>query len=509
MPYEVTDPYNHGTILDSSPFTHYYMQQQAHKQAKAEALDKYNQDLMKNVTPAGMRTQDVGGFTEKVNNWIKSGIANKAAINNPAIDNGKARNEFYSAHQDLLGDIAKSKNQAEIDKQFAALKNDPEKLRRLKASVIQQKQQSDLPIYHQGYKPFDMSSVEYGAAPFDVKRQDELDKAATEGFIPSEDKSLVGVSKVDPLKDVYNITKSHSPENVKVGALRYVSAYQGDPSFKEHIDDLAENLTPKKNIVGEVQISPELVQLQKGFEKYYPDKHIINPDGTMNHDNLAAAYGIQRLTTTSTIPKEEINITRQDAAKKKIKMAEMQFAHSLQNGDKKEQELNLEKYVSGLEDAAKSSGNVNLIGTDNLTADDMKSGGFPVNLSKDVASALVVQANGKAVKPDATILLPDGTWQAVVYKRTNPSTTVVKDKDNNKTTRNVPSEIVMKNGKPEVEAMQSYTREQVKANINKFFAGKIPNQVVQKKGEAIAPKPAQQGSTTIQTKSGKKLIIVE
>lgn len=357
MAYEVEDPYNHGTVLKSEPFMSYYMQQESHKKAKEEALSKYNDDLIKNVTPTGMRSKDVPKFTENVNKWIEYGMQNKKAIDNPALDGGKARNEFYRTHQDLLGKTAMSKNQWQEDKDFAAQKNNPDNFRRITPETLQKKSLSDLPIWDERYTPFSTATdFNLGAKPFDTKMSGELDKVATEGLVVKPERAFVGQSKNDPMKDTYKFTYKHSPENMKVGADRYASAYEADASFKDHIDNLAEDITPKKNMVGQVVVPKEAYELQDALQKVYPKMHIINPDGTVNKPLLAAAYGIRRLGAVAEEEKDEDNKDRIEKAQYRRSINLKQFEHDLKAKDEAKQGIFIDDHIKSLISNAKPNG---------------------------------------------------------------------------------------------------------------------------------------------------------
>jgi len=56
----IVNPYGAGNVrLDSTPYTNFFLRQEAQKRAKDEALDRYFMDMEKSVTPAGMRTVDI------------------------------------------------------------------------------------------------------------------------------------------------------------------------------------------------------------------------------------------------------------------------------------------------------------------------------------------------------------------------------------------------------------------------------------------------------------------
>jgi len=105
--------YTLGAVrFDARPIAQLQGQLLAKKAAKEEALDKYFQDLKMKINPAGMRTQDVPGFNQKLTNWISSGIANKSAI----AKGGLAQQEHLLKYQELLNDVEQSKQVGNLQK---------------------------------------------------------------------------------------------------------------------------------------------------------------------------------------------------------------------------------------------------------------------------------------------------------------------------------------------------------------------------------------------------------
>src|SRR5690242_15509022 len=143
-----TNIYSGGAVvLNTQPLATMYQQYAAHRQAKEDALDNYFRDLGKNITPAGMRSQDVPGLTQKTNQWQQFYQQNKSAILNPRLDNGKAYSEYMSRYQDQLAYIQQSKdalkttdelNKTRLNPQTSFILDDP--------TIIDQIHQHDLPI---------------------------------------------------------------------------------------------------------------------------------------------------------------------------------------------------------------------------------------------------------------------------------------------------------------------------------------------------------------------------
>ena len=70
MAVSTTNPWSAGAVVfDQRPFLAFYERQAARQQAKEDALDNYFRDLGKNVTSAGMRSQDVPVLLQKNKEW--------------------------------------------------------------------------------------------------------------------------------------------------------------------------------------------------------------------------------------------------------------------------------------------------------------------------------------------------------------------------------------------------------------------------------------------------------
>lgn len=97
------NPYSAGAIvLDTTPITQYYLNEEAKRQAKDEALEKYYQDEMSKLSSEGMRSEDLPVFSEKFNRLKQIWVENKDAIKNPAKDGFQKAQEYNRLRQELL-----------------------------------------------------------------------------------------------------------------------------------------------------------------------------------------------------------------------------------------------------------------------------------------------------------------------------------------------------------------------------------------------------------------------
>lgn len=160
-------------IFNSTPATNFYLQNQARKRARDEALTKYYADFTKSINPAGMRNQDIDGLMQKVNDMKKFYMQNAELIKNPTRDNGKAYSEYMSRYQDLLNYSTHSKNEAEAKKPFVSLLTKPEVRSRLGQNGFDYVHQTDLPINDPNHVDFDMShpSLDFSGKPITLDDQ--------------------------------------------------------------------------------------------------------------------------------------------------------------------------------------------------------------------------------------------------------------------------------------------------------------------------------------------------
>jgi len=61
-----------AVIFDSTPYTEFYIKEQQKELAKEEALDRYYQEEMSKISPAGMRADDLPVFNQKYNELKKT-----------------------------------------------------------------------------------------------------------------------------------------------------------------------------------------------------------------------------------------------------------------------------------------------------------------------------------------------------------------------------------------------------------------------------------------------------
>lgn len=237
-----SDIYSGGAVvLNTQPLASMYQQFVLQRKAKEDTLDNYFRDLGKNITPAGMRNQDVAGLTQKTNEWQTFYQQNKSAILNPRIDNGKAYSEYMGRYQDQLAHIQQSKdalkatdelNKTRLNPQTSFILDDP--------TIIDQIKLHDLPIGDQGRKAINISTLAVPPKPWDIKDREAYSKYLTAGLNMDE---IAGKMQFLPgFKTLTPITKQYSDDNLKVIGQRAMGAYDSDRSLQFQTNKLMKDV---------------------------------------------------------------------------------------------------------------------------------------------------------------------------------------------------------------------------------------------------------------------------
>lgn len=256
-----------------------------HKLAKDEALGQYYSKLENNINPAGVRQQDMDGWQKKLQDWQGFAVQNRKALLNPNIDGGKTVRQFGAMHQDLLGDIQKSKAAAANERAVQPLFLDPKKRSLTTNKDLEYGQRLGLSIYDpkhykdDGVTPIAPTDFSFNAPAYDVNKQRTTNVELTRGL---KQEKTYGKGKVNQaeLKDYVPFTLQHSKQNLKVIGDRMASLYgsgdQGDKSIQQYYDNFpADEATHAK--------------LDEAYKAVYPeDKEGIGTDTK----KLAMAHAI-------------------------------------------------------------------------------------------------------------------------------------------------------------------------------------------------------------------------
>lgn len=269
------NPFSAGAvILDSTPVTDYYLNQEAKKQAKDEALDKYYQDQLASVSSKGLRSQDMNIFADKFKNLQQLYMENKNAIKNPTKYGFEKAQEYNQKRQELMNLPALSKSEQEKENEINKLLADPTKRDLIDVPTLDKALQSHkLPLGSENRESLDLART-----PFLAKRLSPQEKTNyiknLYSFVGKEGKYGEG-KKIGNYKIETPYTEEFSTGNIlKVAEQAKLDAVS-NPSLrrtvKEDFDTLPE---------------AEKIKLANTYEKYFKKP-------MLNGEDVLAAQVIQ------------------------------------------------------------------------------------------------------------------------------------------------------------------------------------------------------------------------
>lgn len=242
MAVSTINPWSAGAVVfDTRPFQAFYERQMAHQQARQDALDNYFRDLGKNVTSAGMRSQDIPGLLSRQQQWQQFYQQNKSAILNPKLDGGQAYSNYMRGYQDQLAHINESKERQKTTEELGKLRfnkdssyvfDDP--------NVENDIEAHNLPIDDPRSKKLDMASMAIPPRPIDVKDREAYQKYLTGGLKPD---AIAGMPiNVGNYKIQTPITHSFSDKNLKVIGDRAMDMYDTDRRWRIDANNIMKDI---------------------------------------------------------------------------------------------------------------------------------------------------------------------------------------------------------------------------------------------------------------------------
>lgn len=232
MAVSTINPWAAGAIvLDQRPFLQFYERQMAREQAKQDSLENYFKDLGKNVTSAGMRSQDVPGLLQMNKAWQDHYIQNKSAILNPKLDNGKAYNEYMSGYQNQMALTNASKEaykkkeelgKLKFNKDFSYVFDDPEIINKIAAD--------DLPIGDPKRQAFDVTEAILPPKPIGIKEKADFAKYTIGELKPDEIRGRP--INIGNFQTQTPITYQYSDQNKKTIGQRAADVYDTDRNWR-------------------------------------------------------------------------------------------------------------------------------------------------------------------------------------------------------------------------------------------------------------------------------------
>lgn len=241
-----SNPYASGAVVfDSTPYTEFYIKEQQKEQAKDEALDRYFQDWDKSINPAGMRNVDTQDFLNLINENKGFYFKNKAAIKNPALDNGAAYNEWFARNKSALGLVAQSKDVASKEEQInRAIIQAKQKGLPITDRVVGDLEFFRQPIKSKNWRDFNPDNLDFQPKPFDPIRFTK-DIFGDIKF----DERLQSETKVPETKTIRRVYETAMPEQALSSVYsRAASSYKTSPSVKEFVDMTIQNPVEYKKL---------------------------------------------------------------------------------------------------------------------------------------------------------------------------------------------------------------------------------------------------------------------
>jgi hypothetical protein len=280
------NPYQAGAVVfDQKPYLAFYERQMAREQAKNDALENYFKDLNKNITSAGMRSQDVPTLLQKNKDWQEHYIQNKAAILNPKLDNGAAYSKYMNGYQDQLALANESKgaqkNAEEVgklkfNKDFSYVFDDP--------NIIDDIQHDALPIGHPERKSLDVNSIVVPPKPIGTKEREEFSKYVVGEIKP--DKIRGNTVDVGNFQTQTPVTHQYSDQNKIIFGQKASDIYDTDKSWRVEANKMFK----------ELQHDPvQYQQLNNIYKRYYGNeidspKEAFMAKTILDHDIKSIEY---------------------------------------------------------------------------------------------------------------------------------------------------------------------------------------------------------------------------
>lgn len=235
-----SNPYGGGAVIfDSTPYVDFYVKQQMQEKAKDEALDKYFMDWDKSINPAGMRNVDTQDFMNLINENKGYYFKNKAAIKNPALDNGAAYNEWFGRNKAAMGLISQSKDLAGkeelINKNILQAK---QKGLPITERVVEDLEFFRKPLKSKDWRDFNADNLDFQPKPFDAIKftKDIFGDVKFSERQQGQDQRLPETKQIKRVFETYI-----SDENLPTIKSRAAAAYKTSPSVKEYIDQVSQD----------------------------------------------------------------------------------------------------------------------------------------------------------------------------------------------------------------------------------------------------------------------------
>ena len=244
--------YSGGAVtLDVSPYTNFVIQTKQRQQAQDDALYKYFGDLGKNVTPAGMHSNDISDLMAKKNEWQAFSMQNKKAIARPSLDKGAAYQKSMAMYNDMLAHAAESREKVKAIAGIASIYKDPAKRALLTEKTLSDIQRGEKPVSDADYQRIDPTAINYNPKPFGVLEQGQL-SALLNRFKGNEE--VDGAPEKIPGTNQEKIRYKTKFNPDQLAGMQNIGAslYHNNPSFREMVNGEADPLSNNYSPLNEV-----------------------------------------------------------------------------------------------------------------------------------------------------------------------------------------------------------------------------------------------------------------
>lgn len=230
--------FNGGAVtLNSQPYAAAYQQSLQRKQAQDDTLMRYFGDLGKNLTPAGMHSNDVNDLMQKKNAWQQYVMQNKDNYLHPSKDNGKAYTQAMSMYNDAMSLAQQSKDKVKNLAEVKGIFTDPTKRSLMTEQTLRDLEQGEKPIGDPDYKPIDITHINYNPKPWNIRDQSALVNEV------SKYKGTEGaptITKDAPNKQLIFSYPNKFEDKDLLGMHNLGSSlYGSNPGFKNIVDNLS------------------------------------------------------------------------------------------------------------------------------------------------------------------------------------------------------------------------------------------------------------------------------
>lgn len=258
-----------AVVFDTKPLFDYAQKLDERRAKRAlaeqEAIDKYVEQTQKNLTPTGMRSQDIPGF-QKMQDEFRS-LANQYKNTKDPIK----RFQLQKKGDEMFLYIQKSKEEEKKAEPARTALANPENRKKLNVpKMMEALSVHDLPLDFQGVpalgipqrRSIDPNATYFRETPFSFK--ENFDKAATGPGIKFSEISITSGGKVN------KITEGFNKSTIKSIASNFVDLVDADEDKKSYYTIRARD--------PQIYPSQKLAEYDKKVKEYFPDITVDDDD---------------------------------------------------------------------------------------------------------------------------------------------------------------------------------------------------------------------------------------